>query len=132
MDLGVEGNVVEMEEFPAVYVRTLFTGKQMRAEEDDLCTYGLFDEVVGAATDSSTNAAVVSGLMSDENVYLVEKGFTELVTSCVTLSSKLKRLVAKYEQYDDIADGKDVVGTIEPRLHANVGTDVLGEKQRHS
>ena len=132
MDSGAKGSVVEMEEFPAVYVRTLFTGKQMKEEEDDLCTYGLFDEVVGEATDSSTNAAVVSGLLSDENVYRGEKGFTESGASCDTLSSKLKRLAARYEQHDDIVDRKDVVGTIEPRLHANVGKDVLDEKQRPS
>ena len=36
------------------------------------------------------------------------------------------------EQCDGIFDGKDVVGTIEPRLHANAGTDVLDEKQRPS
>ena len=46
MDSGVEGSVVEMEEFPVVYVRTLFTEKYRREEEEDLCTYGLFDEVV--------------------------------------------------------------------------------------
>ena len=132
MDSGVESNVVEMEEFPAVYVRTLFTEKYMREEEGDLCTYGLFDDVVGEVTDSSTNAAVVCGLMSDENVYRGEKGFTESGASCDTHSSKLKRLAARYEQYDDIVDGKDVVGTIEPRLHANVGKDVLDEKQRPS
>ena len=78
------------------------------------------------------NAAVVCGLMSDENVYRGEKGFTESGASCDTLSSKLKRLAARYEQYDDIADGKDIVGTIEPQLHANVGKDVLDEKQRPS
>ena len=88
--------------------------------------------MVGEATDSSTNAAVVCGLMSDENVYRGEKGFTESGASCDTLSSKLKRLAARYEQYDDIADGKDIVGTIEPQLHANVGKDVLDEKQRPS
>ena len=54
MDSGVEDNVVETEEFPAVYVRTLFREKYMREEEGDLCTYGLFDEVVGEVTDSST------------------------------------------------------------------------------
>ena len=86
MDSGVEGSVVEMEEFPTVYVRTLVTGKEMRKE--DICTYGLFDEVVGEATDSSTDAAVVSGL-SDENVYRGEKGFTELGASCDTLSCML-------------------------------------------
>ena len=132
MDSGAEGSVVEMEEFPGVYVRTLFTEKYMREEEEDLCTYGLFDDVVGEVTDSSTNAAVVCGLMSDENVYRGEKGFTESGASCDTLSSKLKRLAARYEQYDDIVDGKDVVGTIEPRLHANVGKDVLDGKQRPS
>ena len=131
MDSGTEGSVVEMEEFPAVYVRTLFTGKQMREEEDDLCTYGLFDEVVGEATDSSTNAAVISGL-SDENLYRGEKGFTEFGASCDTLSCMLKRLLVRYEQCDGIVDGKDVVGTIESRLHANVGTHVVDEKQRPS
>ena len=102
IDSGVEGSVVEMEEFPTVYVRTLVTGKEMRKEED-ICTYGLFDEVVGEATDSSTDAAVVSGL-SDENVYRGEKGFTELGASCDTLSCMLsdtlscilKRLLVRY------------------------------------
>ena len=131
MDSSGEGSVVEMEEFPAVYVRTLFTGKQMKEEEDDLCTYGLFNEVVGETTDSSINAAVVSGL-SDENLYRGEKGFTEFGASCDTLSCMLKRLLVRYEQCDGIVDGKDVVGTIESQLHANVGTNVVDEKQRPS
>ena len=131
VDSGVESNVVDMEEFPSVYVRTLFTEKYMREEEEDLCTYGLFDDVVGEVTDSSTNAAVVSGL-SDENLHRGEKGFTEFGASCDTLSCMLKRLLVRYEQCDGIVDGKDVVGTIESRLHANVDTNVVDEKQRPS
>ena len=44
----------------------------------------------------------------------------------------MKRLVARYEQCDDIVGGKDVVGTIEPRLHVNAGTNVVDEKPRQS
>ena len=87
--------------------------------------------MVGEVTDSSTNAAVVSGL-SDENLYREEKGFTEFGASCDTLSCMLKRLLVRYEQCDGIVDGKDVVGTIESRLHANVDTNVVDEKKRQS
>ena len=92
---GVRGSDVttengsEMEAFPTVYVRTLFTGRQMR-EEEELCTYGLFDEVVGEATDSSTNVAAVVVLKRGENVYCGEKDFKEFCASCDDPSSKLK------------------------------------------